>query len=330
MSRRNDQFDLKQAAADDALLTALASGGMINGASPENGCSLEQLLLSWHDELDAVVPPATQETSVISLSAMRDRQPGSGGMCRTRRRTVAIAGMGLATVLAMTGTAAAFTGAHGPLGTLHRALFGGAAQQHHPDQLALHVSFLLSQAQSSIAAAHDAGGISTLQRGRIASILSDAERLLAADRDAPEALINRAATLRSALNGLPTLPPRQAPLAPSAETPTPKSSPSRAGTTAATARPAGSAISTDGIGDQTDSAHADTGPGSGPTQQPSGPDGASNSDTPGSSSGGSQGSSGSDGGGSQPATNPSSNGGPSRSVEGDSGSTQPSDTSAGN
>lgn len=330
MSRRNDQFDLEQAAADDALLTALATGGMFTGTPPENASSLEQLLLSWHDELDAVVPPATQETTVVSLSAMRDRRPGSGGMYRTRRRTATIAGIGLATVLTMTGTAAAFTGAQGPLGTLHRALFGGTAAQHHPDQLALHVSFLLSQAQASIAAAHDAGGISTLQRVRIASILSDAERLLAADRDAPEALISRAATLRSALNGLPTLATLKAPLAPSAESPTAKSSPPRAGTTTPAARPTGSATGTDGIGDQNDGARADTGQSSGPTQQFSGPDRA-DSGTSGGTSGGSPGISGSDGGGSHPATDPISNGGPSRSLEGDSGSTQPSDSSpAGN
>jgi hypothetical protein len=108
-----------------------------------------------------------------------------------------------------TGAAAAATGTNGPLGVLHRILFGG----HHstaPDPAIARARALLDDAERRISAAAAAGHISRADRQTIAGELGQAADLMRGVTDRADALWQRLAELRHQLAALPTADPGRA------------------------------------------------------------------------------------------------------------------------
>src|SRR4051812_45320821 len=101
--------------ADDQLVNVLAAG------APADHDPLAALLTAWRAELEHATPttaptrPATEQPSIIPASGRHPRR-------LTRRAVAAL------TAAALVGgggvAAAAVSGPHGPLGALHRILFG--------------------------------------------------------------------------------------------------------------------------------------------------------------------------------------------------------------
>src|SRR4051794_39469777 len=99
--------------ADAELLDALAAGT----TTPEPD-SAAALLLAWRSELDDVLP----STPTVPLQRGVPTTPKAP---RRRRHTAAVVAAAFV-LAASTGVAAAATQA-GPLGSLHRSLFGGGS-----------------------------------------------------------------------------------------------------------------------------------------------------------------------------------------------------------
>ena len=224
----NEVYPTAEVLADDALLDGLGAGEVIADDV------LSSQLSAWCHELELATPRLplrAQPSAAVALPAKRHR--------RTSR---VVAGAATVVVLAAGGgvAAAAVSGPHGPLGGLHRILFGDSST---PNPTVDQVRALLDQASRQILTAQSLGGIATLQRNEIGEILDHAARLLTAHPTAPPALRQRLTALRHALAVLPSLvptpqqppsrptprPPRTAPqpqpAAPTAPAPTPTTAP---------------------------------------------------------------------------------------------------------
>jgi hypothetical protein len=195
------EHDFAAIAATDELLDALANGNRTTATNGESD-AMTSLLAQWRHELDdhaASLAPFDGELSSAGVSPARSSQRWA----RAHRRTAAAAALAVA-LAASTGVAAAESGRSGPLAPLNRLLFGGTAQHH--DATPSRVSALLQQAGDRIDVASEAGGISAAGRNDISALLNRAAGLLAADADAPAAVADRLATLRTQLSALAQLP----------------------------------------------------------------------------------------------------------------------------
>ena len=227
MTSGPDQPALGDVMDDDALLTLLAQGHAPAGDAPDPAAPL---LRRWRGELDvaeAAAPPRR-----IPLAAVG----------RSTRRTTAIAGIVAVSLLGMTGTAAALGGSAGPLGSVHRVLFGTPAATGPTrvpvDELATRASRLLDDVAHRLAAAGP-GGPHGVDRATAIAHLAEADTLLRLDRHAPAALIARSADLRRRLGQVPT-----------AVTPHPVATARRASAPVGTRRPVTSATPVSTGGDQ--------------------------------------------------------------------------------
>jgi hypothetical protein len=195
------EHDFAAIAATDELLDALANGNRTTATNGESD-AMTSLLAQWRHELDdhaASLAPFDGELSSAGVSPARSSQRWA----RAHRRTAAAAALAVA-LAASTGVAAAESGRSGPLAPLNRLLFGGTAQHH--DATPSRVSALLQQAGDRIDVASEAGGISAAGRNGISALLNRAAGLLAVDADAPPALADQLATLRTRLSALAPLP----------------------------------------------------------------------------------------------------------------------------
>jgi hypothetical protein len=177
---------------DEALLDRLAAG------SPADDDGLGILLGAWRSELDlaASASPATSRRHLTSASR-RDH----GRVSRT-----AISAFAAAALFATGGVAAAaVSGPGGPLGALHRAIFGG--QHSSVDAIAQRVSRLLDAVGRRLAAAQAAGFVSEADRTDLSARLHRAAAWLRSDPRAPGALWQQLRTLRDQLAALPASDP---------------------------------------------------------------------------------------------------------------------------
>lgn len=191
MSAYDDAFDASHVLVDDALLDLLAAGGTCD----EDAVAV--LLSEWRAELSRATPAPLPRRAPTPTR----RDPGRAS--HTAMSAVAAA------ALLMTGgvAAAAASGPGGPLGALHRVLFG---EQHTPtitDATATRVSALLEQSERRLTAARAAGSLSARERAAVSATLDAATRLLDSDPAAPTALWQRLHALRRELAQLPIADP---------------------------------------------------------------------------------------------------------------------------
>lgn len=183
----DDMLDAGALADDDAMLTALGAGDTVDDGA------IGPLLNAWRVELDAAPVPlgAAVTPRPDELSVRRRRL--SRGVAASVVAAAMVAGGGVA--------AAAASGPNGPLGPLHRVLFGGPAHTVGADRIAA----LLDAARQRLDAAHLVGGIRADQRAAIVALLDEAAGLLSDRTDAPARLGQLLAELRAELALLPDI-----------------------------------------------------------------------------------------------------------------------------
>ncbi|MDQ1695476.1 MAG: Anti-sigma-D factor RsdA to sigma factor binding region [Frankiaceae bacterium] len=182
--------DLAAVAADDALVDALGSAELF----PVDRDAVAGLLTMWRSELDEAVAAG-------SVGGFVQRHRWS----RARRNTAGFIA-GVVALAATTGVAAAASGPSGPgpLGDLHRAIWGGSAisPTAHDSATTAQVTRILDEVAGAIQSAQAAGGITALERTRRNGQLDDAAALLEHDPAAPAGLRQRVDTLRAQLAAL--------------------------------------------------------------------------------------------------------------------------------
>lgn len=184
--------ELAAIAADDRVFDALA-----DGRRTEFSEAVTTLLVDWRGELDRAVRTAP---SLQTMPAPRAR------WSRTRRHAT-FAAVAALTLAVSTGVAAAAGGVTGPLGALHRALFGSAARTSAARDAAseARIALILDDVARSVRAARAAGGISDANRVGLDRLLDRAAAMIANDRDAFRSLQKRLDALRALLAALPSL-----------------------------------------------------------------------------------------------------------------------------
>jgi hypothetical protein len=193
--------DLGDVAASDALLDGLGAGCPIDAAQSGPGDpALTALLASWRRELD---DHAT--TLMTSPPVAAPSRPSR--WVRAHQRTAAATAVVVA-IATSTGVAAAADGPTGPLGGLHRLMFGESRTVHLVDRQAIEAQGLLQKARGLINRAHDAGSIGAAARDRVSGDLDQADRLLTQDSHAPRSLLNRLNELRTTLAAIPLAAPK--------------------------------------------------------------------------------------------------------------------------
>ena len=180
MSYDEARVDTAAVIDDDLLISALAAGERVDDGGI---CSF---LSAWRVELDSAV----RTIAVTDLARARSRR-GS------RRVVAATAAIALATGGGVAAAVAA--GPTGPLGGLHRILFGGTVGKHVD---ANHARTLLDDADRRIATAQLSGFISPLGRSAVAELLNRAASQLH-EATGADSLRTRLTTLRRKLAELP-------------------------------------------------------------------------------------------------------------------------------
>jgi hypothetical protein len=187
--------DLAALAADDALVDALGSAKL---RPADDGDPVAGLLTAWRNELD-------EAAAAAAVGGLVQTQRWS----RARRNTAGFIA-GVVALAATTGVAAAASGPSGPgpLGELHRAIWGGGSAitpTAHDSATTAQVTRILDAVAAGIEAAQAAGGITASERTRRNGQLDDAAALLAPDPAAPAGLRQRLDSLRADLAALPPL-----------------------------------------------------------------------------------------------------------------------------
>lgn len=195
--------DLSDVAATDALLDGLAAGRPVPVADLDDGeAATAGLLATWRAELD-------DRAATVMTTMPVDLPPRPSRWIRAHQRTAAATAVVVA-IAASGGVAAAASRPTGPLGGLHKLIWGPPAV-HHIDTLAASAAHRLALAAQQINAARRTGSITAADRIRIATQLESVAALLARDSHAPQSLSDRLSRLRTQLFDLPLTAPPAAP-----------------------------------------------------------------------------------------------------------------------
>lgn len=193
--------NLADVAATDALLDDLAAGRPVEvrQLDDDDEAAMAGLLATWRAELDDRAGTVMTAPPLVVPATRPSR------WVRAHQRTAAATAVVVA-LAASGGVAAAASGPTGPLGGLHKLIFGHPAV-HQVDTFAAAARGLLEKADHQINAASQAGSITAHARDHIAGELDKAAGFLASDSHAPQSLLDRVASLRTALDGIPLATP---------------------------------------------------------------------------------------------------------------------------
>ena len=191
--------DLRDVAVTDALLDQLGSAIGSVPAQPDGAEPALSLLTTWRTELD-------QQASSVLTNDLPVVPGPSRRSVRAHRRTAAATAIVVA-LAGTTGVAAAASGPTGPLGGLHKFLYGDTPSAPRLDALAQMASGLLDEAAAGIHAAQAAGTITTAQQVRLSRLLDSAQARLDSDSHAPTTLTDRLNRLRNDLASIPVVDP---------------------------------------------------------------------------------------------------------------------------
>ena len=198
--------DFAAYAADDALLDAIGAGAVDLADLYASDDDIAALLTEWQRELDTAVSARPARGTAVVVPAPVG---APGGRRSWLRKHAAGVGAAAAVVLvASTGVAAAQSGPHGPLASVHRVLFGAPVADD--TALVARVTALLDGVTVELDNARAHGGATAARISDMNDRLDSAGRLLAGDPAAPDALTARLVELRvdlAALDTVPTTPP---------------------------------------------------------------------------------------------------------------------------
>jgi hypothetical protein len=160
-----------------------------------NDDALAQLLTTWRAELDDHT--GTAMSTELPVVPSRSRR-----WVRAHQRTAAATAI-VVVLAGSTSVAAAASGTTGPLGGLHKFLYGPPAAVARIDAAAARADHLLDNVAAHIDETKTAGSISTSRRSHLSSKLDSVQHLLDGDTEAPAHLQARLNGLRAALAAIP-------------------------------------------------------------------------------------------------------------------------------